>query len=47
MSESTTESKPYEAPQLLLLGSVDQLTLGNTGSVMDQSGRASHGKIKP
>ena len=46
MSEPTIEPEPYEAPQLLLLGSVDRLTLGNTGSIMDNNGRA-HGKLKP
>jgi hypothetical protein len=37
----------YEPPCLLVLGSVRELTLGANGSVMDQSGRAAHGKPKP
>lgn len=37
----------YAPPTLLLLGSVSELTLGANGSVMDQSGRAAHGKTRP
>ena len=56
MSATTTtgqHSRPaagthaYAPPSLLVLGSVRELTLGANGSVMDQSGRAAHGKIKP
>jgi hypothetical protein len=41
------ERPAYEPPALLVLGSVDELTLGAQGSVMDQSGRAAHGHVKP
>jgi hypothetical protein len=36
----------YQPPALVVLGSVSELTLGNNGSLLDNNGRGSHGKIK-
>lgn len=48
VERSVSSAAPaYEPPTLLVLGSVRELTLGANGSVMDQSGRAAHGKTKP
>lgn len=37
----------YQPPTLVVLGSVAALTLGANGSIADNNGRSSHGKLKP
>ena len=43
MGEAKTDAA-YQPPALVVLGSVQSLTLGNVGSFLDSNGRGSHGK---
>jgi hypothetical protein len=36
----------YQPPALIVLGSVQQLTLGSVGSFLDSNGNGSHGQSK-
>jgi hypothetical protein len=36
----------YQPPALVVLGSVQQLTLGSVGSFLDNNGNGSHGTAK-
>jgi len=36
----------YQPPALVVLGSVQQLTLGSVGSFLDNNGSGSHGQSK-